>query len=164
MKFGILVTDNGTHSPEKWASAVADKIVSVAQTLEGEKLIAAQKLQLAVAEALVAHHDAHQKEIIADLATGTHFEKEIKHDPGSRADEAVADIQAAAKGTPWEHHFLNPETVAQIRFFIGQSLVDLAHVERLYYGDKNPGDEKAAAYKLNPTGILTIPASEILSA
>jgi hypothetical protein len=156
MRFGILITDHGTHSAEKWAAALADKIITIAQNLQGEKLIAAQKLQLAISELLVNHHSDHKDEITASLATGTHFETPIVHSPGDRGDQALADVQAAAKGTPWEKSFQDPEIVSQLKFLIGQSLVDLAHVERLDYADKNPDNALAQAYKASPSGILTL--------
>jgi hypothetical protein len=152
MQFGVLITHGGRHTPEKWASAAAERIVSVAQTLEGERLIAAQKLQLAVTEILEKHHADAQGDVQGSLASGNHYDPDVhpvffKHDPGPRLDQAVTDIQTAAAGTPWEAHFQHAETVEKLRHAVGQSLVDLAHVERLWHADENAGDASAQAYK-----------------
>ena len=148
MQIGILITNGGPHTPEKWASACAARLVELAPSLDGAKLIAAQKLQATVAEALVSHHEASRTDVRASLAADPdgHFAA-VAHNPGSRMETALAAVLACAKGTPWEAEFAAPANVERMRHAIGQSLVDLAHVERLHYADTNPRNAAASAYR-----------------
>lgn len=162
MKIGIIKTDNGEHSPEVMASACAGNIMNIDPSkMDGPRLMAAQRLELAIVEALVPHHAATRDATKAELQTDAtaHFARADLHDPGDRLEQAVADVQAAAAGTPWEDQFMHPEGVAVLRGRIGQFLVDMAHLERLYHRDRNPGDALAAAYAAQPTGIAVVPVS-----
>ncbi len=159
MKIGIIATDGGSHPPEKVAAACARQLVEIAPANnEGSRYVAALQLQLAIVEALTKHHADAQTKVRSALATdpAAHFTTGNLHDPGPRLDQAMADIQAASTGTPWEAEFAKPETIAAQRQVVGQSLVDIAHIERLWHADRNPGDALAAAYKAQPAGILML--------
>ena len=46
----VLITNNGTHSPEKWAVATAEHICPIdASAMSDDRLLAAKKLQVAIA-------------------------------------------------------------------------------------------------------------------
>jgi hypothetical protein len=159
MKIGIIKTDGGEHSPELMASVCAGQIMSIDPSkMAGPKLIAAQQLELAVTQALIRHHtgarDAVRDELKANAAA--HFARPDLHDPGARLDQALADVTAAAVGTPWESEFADETKRAAIRQVIGQFLVDMAHLERLYHADREPGDAAARAYRATPTGTAVI--------
>jgi hypothetical protein len=163
MKIGIIVTDGGPHSPEKMATACAGALLSFDPSkLDGTRLLAAQRLEMAVVEALVPHHasvmETTRNELIANSAA--HFAKGNLHDPGPALDEAVAAVLAAADATEWGPAFRDPDKLAQMRQVIGQFLVDSAHIERCWHSDRNPRDALAAAYKAAPAGILLAPMTE----
>jgi hypothetical protein len=155
MQFGILTTDNGTHTPEKWAANAASRIVSISPSASQEHQIAAQRLTFQIAEILLKHHEDAHGEITNTLISNADaaFEN-VTHDPGQRAKNAADQVIAAAKGTAWEEAFNKPEIAGPLHQIIGQSLVDLTHVERLHFSDKNPGHVAAAAYKLKYTAPL----------
>jgi hypothetical protein len=157
MQFGILTTNGGTHTPEKWASHCAGRIVAIGPDLDGVKLIQAQTLQAQIAAALVEHHAAVRDGTKAALASdpAAHFAQPELHDPGERLDAALAAVVGAAKGTPWEGDFADPEKVAMIRHAIGQSFVDVAHVERLHHSDRRLDDAAAQAYRAQFHGPRT---------
>lgn len=160
MRIGIIKTDNGEHSPELMASACAGEIMHIDPSkMDGPRLLAAQKLEVLVIEALVAHHaaarDMTKESLVADSAA--HFARSDLLDPGELLEQALSDVQSAARGTPWEAHFHDPDKVSAMRQVIGQFLVDMMHLERLYHRDRNPDDLHAKAYGENPTGIAVIP-------
>lgn len=160
MRIGVVKTDDGEHSSETLAAACASDIMSIdAAAMSTPRMLAARKLETAVIAALVPHHEAAQDTTKAELVTDpeAHFARSDLHDPGDRPDKALADIQAAARGTEWEAQFNDPEKAPAIRQLIGQYMVDTAHLERLYHRDRNPDDSHARAYGENPTGIAVIP-------
>jgi len=163
MRIGVIKTDGGEHSAETLAAACASDIVSIdAATMSTPRMLAARRLETAVIAALVPHHEAAQDATKAELAADpkAHFERTDLHDPGDWPAKALADIQAAAKGTEWEADFNHPGKAAGILHLIGQYLIDTMHLERLYHRDRNPDDSHAKAYGENPTGIAVVPLTE----
>lgn len=158
MKIGIIKTDNGMHSAELMASACAGQVMNIdPANMDGPRLLAAQKLEVAIVEALVPHHAAARDAVKAELAADAtaHFARSDLHDPGSVLDSAMSSVMDAAAGTPWEAEFT--EKKAEIRHRVGQFLVDMAHLERLYHRDANPTDALAKAYGDNPAGNVVVP-------
>jgi len=148
-----MTTDGGPHSPEKMATACAGAIVNIDPSkIDGARLIAAQRLEFAIVEALVKHTSDAQTETRSSLANdpAAHFARSDLNDPGQRLDEAMNDVQAVADGTEWGEQFREPDKAAAIRQVIGQYLVDISHIERLWHADRNPSDTMAVAYK---TGV-----------
>jgi uncharacterized protein (DUF305 family) len=163
MRIGVIKTDGGEHSPELMASACAGEIMHIDPSkMGGPRLIAAQRLELKVVEALIAHHaaarDMTKESLAADSAA--HFARSDLLDPGELLEKAIADVQASAAGTPWEADFRDPAKASALRQVIGQFLVDMMHLERLYHRDRNPDDLQAKAYGENPTGVAVIPLTE----
>lgn len=159
MRIGVIITDGGKHSPEKFAMACAGNLIAIdVESLPGPRYISAQKLQLDIAEALIAPHASAQattrSELTADAAA--HFTRTDLHDPSKYLDQAVENVQAAASGTEWESLFLVPDAVERMRQVIGQYLVDLMHSERLWHARDNPDDRSAAAYVALPSGVIVV--------
>lgn len=156
-----LITQKGTHSPEKWAVATSEMICPIAvDPNEGDRALAAKKLQTAIAEALMPHHvKVHEGEHAGLKANGDdHFDKHP--DPTEYLDEAVDAVSAAAVGTPWETHFAGAEVRAAVRHQIGVMFVSHQDVERQHHADKNPGHAKAQAYKAARHGLPVAAESE----
>jgi hypothetical protein len=161
MKIGVIVTEGhqAEHPPEKLAMACVEALIEIPEANNsGLRYVAALKLKLACLDVLTRHHADAQTAVQTALAAdaAAHFAAGGLHDPGPRLDQAVAEFQAAAKGTEWEAQFSDPTTVEQVRACIGQSLVDIAHVSRLWHAVRNPSDKAAAAYVAQPTGIVDL--------
>jgi hypothetical protein len=152
MQVSVLTTDNGTHSPEKWAMATAGMIFPYDPATVGEHLIAAQKLQLAIAEALVPHHEdvqtAERDQLEADAAACYEAGQSIDH----HLDPAIEKVMAAAEGTPWEEHFAKPEVQDAVRQVLGSHFATAQHIERAHHAETNPS-EAAAVFKTRLSGV-----------
>lgn len=163
MNVGIIVTNNGEHSPEKLALACAEKLMEIDPAMmDGDRVMAALKLKMDVMEALMPHMKNAAAQTKAEIHNDAkaHFSRADLHDPGERLNEVVSHIKEAAQGTPWQDQFNSRESDAIMRSVVGQFLVDTAHLERLYHADRNPDDEHAAAYKAAPTGIAVLPMAQ----
>lgn len=142
----ILVTNGGSHPPEKWAMTTAEQVFDIGSSVAGDRLIQAQKLQLAIAEALMPHYIKAQADERSTLA------KDAKnvlspHDLDAYLDKAMKDVVSAAKGTMWESHFANPDVQTAAREVVGNNFITVMHVERLWHADHNPDCEFAQSYR-----------------
>ncbi len=149
MTVKVLATDHGPHPADKWAEATASMLVEIADHLSGERRAAAVKLQAAVIDILEGHHRTAQDGERAKLAE--HGLDRLAHplDPEDHLslDEVVADIVAAAKGSPWEADFSKPEAVAHIRALVGEHLARNAWIERSWHADRNAQTDEAKAFR-----------------
>jgi len=135
MKVGILKTDGGPHSAEDWAMATAGMLLPM-DNLSGGKLLQAQRLQIAVAEALVPHHatvqNAEREHLLANGAN--HYD--VALGAGQDVDAAMTAVQAAGAGTPWEEHLKDPKVVAAMREVIHNHFMTAQHIERSWHKDR----------------------------
>lgn len=143
----ILITNGGTHSPEKWADTTAEHIFQVGSAVAGDRLIAAKKFQIQIAEILMPHHDAVQTDAKASLAANAQAHMTKAYDPLAKAEQATAEIVAAAKGTPWEDHFAKPEVQQVMVQEIGNHFATAEHIERSWHADRNPNTDAAKAFR-----------------
>lgn len=145
----ILVTDNGPHPPEKWAMTTAEMLVDIDPTnMDGPRLMQAQKLQLAVAEALVPHHTMVQSDEKSNIAANADHIS-TPHDVEQYLDRAVDDIVAASRDTLWAAHFAEPDVQSAIKQTLRSHFATAQHIERLWHADRNPSCEVAQQYKAN---------------
>lgn len=142
----ILVTNGGSHPPEKWAMTTAEQVFDIGSSVAGDRLIQAQKLQLAIAEALMPHYSQAQDDETSRLAEDA---KNVlsSHSVDAYLDAAMKDVVGAAKGTMWESHFADPDVQAAAREVIGSNFTTAMHVERLWHADRNPDCEFAQSYR-----------------
>jgi hypothetical protein len=149
MSTGILVTNGGPHSAEKWAEATASHIVDIADHIAGEKRGAAIKLQAAIIDMLTEHHTAIQVGERSSLQTVGHSRLQVALDPDDHLslDQVVADIIAAAKGTPWTAEFDDPEAAAHVKAVLFQHFTTSMHVERSWHADRNPSVPEAIQFR-----------------
>lgn len=152
MLTSILTTDHGTHSPEKWAMATANMVFPYDPVTVGEHLIAAQKLQIQIAEALMPHHEAVQTTERDHLEGDAAARYEAPHDVDATVDEAVGAVAAAARASPWAEHFAKSEVQAAMRDVIGSHLATAQHIERQHHAMHNPS-EAAAIFKTRLSGV-----------
>ena len=141
----ILITNGGPHPPEKWAMTTAERIFDIGSTVAGDRLIQAQKFQLAIAEVLLPHHNKVQ------IAERTKLDGNVKnllvpYDVTGFLDGIMKDITTVAKGTPWQDHFAKPAVMAAMREIVGGDIATSEHVERLWYADHHPDSAEAKSY------------------
>lgn len=139
---GILITDGGPHSAEKWAVATSERIFDITK-VAGERVIAAKKLQNTIAESMVRHHAEAQTREQAHLSTPESAKVRLAapyvadRDEATReAAEVIVDVQAAAKGSPWEAHWADPAVVAAASHIIAGDLMTVKDIERQWHSKK----------------------------
>src|ERR1019366_6519972 len=110
MEIGIMVTNGGPHPADKWAEVTASHIVTVADSLSGERRGAAIKLQSAVYDMLLGHHTTVQNGERAKIKEFgvARLQHDMTPDDHVNIDDVVAEIIAATVGTPWEEQFKYP--------------------------------------------------------
>jgi len=149
MSTGILVTNGGPHSADKWAEATASHIVDIADHIAGEKRGAAIKLQAAIIDLLTAHHTAVQVGERSALQTVGHPRLLAPLDPAHHLslDQVVAQIIAAAQGTPWEAECNAADTADYLYALLKQHFATSMHIERSWHADRNPGAPESIQFR-----------------
>ena len=149
MSTGILVTNGGPHSADKWAEATASHIVDIADHIAGEKRGAAIKLQAAIIDLLTAHHTAVQVGERNSLQTVGHSRLQAPIEPADHLaiDQTVAEIVAAAQGTPWQVEFNTPEINDHLRALLKQHFSTSMHIERSWHADRNPTAPESVQFR-----------------
>ncbi len=143
----FLVTNNGTHPPEKWAMLIAETIFDLSETsMSGESLLKAQKMRVLIAECLVPHCTNTQNHEKDNLVKAKEHALS-PHEVDIYVNNAMNDIVAASKATPWENHFANVDVQHAAKFIIKQNFITIQHIERLWFADKNQGNVAAQTYK-----------------
>lgn len=133
MQLGILATDNGKHSVEKWAAHTASHIIQIASSAAGVAAIEARKLELKVIDVLEGHHQevmAHEQAKLKEIGVARHAQP---YDPEEFANTALAGFIAAAKGTRFEEHFANPETVLHVSKVLHEHFAASMDIERQWH-------------------------------
>jgi len=142
----VLITNGSSHTPDNWAIATAEQIVQADPSLVGDRLLAAEKLKISIAEVLSPHHARVQTDERSKLSKSADYILS-PHDAHDYIDEIIKDIVAAAKSTPWSAHFSKPEVQTAVRDVVLSHLQSSQHVERLWYADNNPDSHVAQSYK-----------------
>ena len=142
----ILITNNGVHSPEKWAMITAQSVFDIQSTVQEDRLIEAQKFQILLAEQLQTHHSAAQIEERTALANDAeHILKAFN--VSSYVEKMLQAVISVAKGTLWEAHFAMTAVQNAVREVSQDHLFTVHHIERLSHADKNPTCPHATQYK-----------------
>jgi hypothetical protein len=142
----ILITNNGVHSPEKWAMMSAQNIFNIQSTVQEDKLIEAQKFQILLAEQLQTHYnDAQIEERTALTNDAEHVLKAFA--VSSYVEKMLQAVISIAKGTLWEAHFAITSVQNAVREVLQDHLFTVHHIERLSHADKNPTCPHATQYK-----------------
>lgn len=142
----IMITNDGPHPAEKWAITTAEMIFPIDQSVDGERLMQARRLEQAIVEALVPHHSNHQHAERHALKEHGDAHLDVEHNPLSNAQQALSSIVSAAKGTPWEAHFLDAAVQHEVLQVIGNHMASAAHIERQWHCNRNPNSERARAW------------------
>lgn len=135
----ILKTDGGPHTPQQWAMATAMTLMPIDPSIVDSRLMAAQKLQVSIAESLVEHHSTVQESERAALAEkgDTRLTEDLGHQDA--VDAAMSHIVAAAAGTQWESHVNDPAVQEGMRRVLHEHFATVQHIERSWYKDRKTG-------------------------
>jgi len=164
MQVGILKTDGGPHSPDKWALATTGQIMQAVFSTSAGETAAARKFEIALLDILAPHHEKvqlHERGKIEE-----HGLDRLAHpvEPQLHCDAVVADIAAAALAAgsvtapdpdkPGEvktidlgAHFAKPDVQEALAGLIGAHFASAMDIERSWHADRNAGHPEAKAYR-----------------
>lgn len=144
---GVLITNDGDHSPTDWAMATADHLVHVTPGASADVVLEARKLEVAIASALVPHHDKVQTHERGHLAAKGDEHLATPLDPTQHVEEAVQAVIACAVGTRFEAKFREPAVQNMLRQQIASHFATSMHNARSWHVDRNPDGPNARAFK-----------------
>jgi hypothetical protein len=143
----ILITDGGPHPADKWAVVTAEHIFQIGPGVTGDKMLAAKKFQITIAEILMPHHQGVQDDAQVSLKADAVAHMATAYDPLAKAQAACAAIVSAAAATPWAEHFAKPEVQQAVIQEIGNHFATAEHIERSWHADRNPDTDAAKAFR-----------------
>lgn len=149
MEIGIMATNGGPHPADKWAETTASHIVTIADSLTGERRGAAIKLQAAIYDILLEHHTTVQsgeRDKIKEFGVAR-LQHDMTPNDHVNIDDAVADIVAATKGTAWEADFQKPDVQEYIKQVLSDHFMQNAFIERSWHSDRNSNTPEGAAFR-----------------
>lgn len=152
MIVGVLATDGGPHSAEKWAGATASQIIQIGADASGKQAAEARRLELQVLDILEkAHADLQAYERKRLTRDGT---ERLGFDivPEKHMDDPVALILAAAAASPFAEHFAREEVQAYVRSVVGSHFATSIHIERSWKADANPDCDRAREFRAKHHG------------
>lgn len=132
MQVSILKTDNSlTHTAEQWAMATASKLIEIDPKVVDERLVHAQKLQVAVMEALVAHHAKAMESERGQLAAKGDARLDEPVDPSAHVDEAMEALKSLTTLHPqWAAHLADPVSRDAVRDLLHNHFHTVHRIER----------------------------------
>ncbi len=156
MLTGIMVTDNGPHSPAQWAYGSASML------LEGIKVdphsprridleIAKDKIRPLLSEVFLVHHQKVQVLERQALSEGDHERLMAKLDASEHTDidQALLYTMGDVSNDPVE---IDKHVERMIRERIETDLKTSMHIERSWHADKHEDNIHAIAFKANYHG------------
>jgi len=138
---GILCTNGGTHSPEKWAAASAGQLIQIAAEATGEQAIAGRRLELQLLDILERHHKIVQdEEKLALKEEGVaHYEHPI--DVSNHVFDAFDEIMSSTKSSHFAEHFSDPIVQGHVLDVIRKDMQTIIEIERAWHKSKLLGME-----------------------
>ena len=147
--FGVLITNDGVHSPEKWAAATASHIVSIAHSVAGQERAAAVKLEASVIDILEKHHGIVQAgERSAIITDSSRLAKELDANEHTEVEAVASEIISATNGTAWQIECGTEDFKAALVHLLKSHLHTNMHIERSHHADKNPDCPHGQAFKV----------------
>jgi hypothetical protein len=162
MQVGVMITNGGPHSADKWAATTASQLMDSVFSAEAQQTIGAKTFELELLKILSPHHDKvhkHERDKIEE-----HGMDRLAHpiDPREHCAEVVSAIAEAAKqigkmdvpdgngGTKTVDlgaHFAQPEVQEKLAGLIGSHFATSMDIERSWHADRNANDPVAQAYR-----------------
>lgn len=144
---GVMITNGGTHSPEKWAAMTAGQIIQIGEQATGTAVAHARKMELKVLDILEdAHREVQEREKEALAQVGPQYLLQ-DIDPSRYVEKPVIKIIEASAGSPYERHFALEEVKIYLRNLLRQHFGTAMHVERSTFADQIPDNPLAKIYK-----------------
>lgn len=109
----VLITNGGNHTPETWARETADSLIVIDDGLEGVKRQEAVTLRQKIARTLLDSFAAVKAKSLAS---------EIEQISAG----AIRSVFDAAKGSPWEVYFYEPNTRSAMALTIRRNIMTAA--------------------------------------
>jgi hypothetical protein len=146
MNVGCMITNGGTHPPEKWASVTAKQIIDIGASAPETLLREAYAFQAKLEQILTEHHRLAQGHERSALATEGSKRLAVPIDTGGHVPDALEDVLAAARGTSFAGHFAKPEVQAYLARLLHEHTHHIMHIERSWHADAHPDHEQAKAF------------------
>jgi hypothetical protein len=153
MRVGIMSTNHGTHSPEKWAAETAAQLVDVIH-IEPTSIvfdamsIAKAQFEADLAIALVDSHVEVSTDETDALNEGSLDRLNQPLVPGDdHLNQAVDKVLQIADKSMFASHFRKPEVKVFVRSTVGSHFVTVRHIHRSWHADKHPEAPQAQAYR-----------------
>jgi hypothetical protein len=158
MQVGILTTDGGPHSADKWALTTTGQILQAVFSTAASETAAARKFEIALLDILAPHHEKVQTHERGKIAEHGMYRLGHPVDPREHCGAVVAEIVAAAhaagsvtdaKGEEIDlgAHFDKPEVQAALAGLIGAHFASAMDIERSWHADRNAHHPEAKAYR-----------------
>jgi hypothetical protein len=150
MRVGIMVTNHGSHPPEKWAAESAQQIADIiviepSSPAYDAMLQAKSKLTSDLEAALVKDFTDVQDEAKATLAKDG--DKALNTPIENDLDGAVATVLAVTDASIFASHYRKPEVQAFIKSTLHSHFTSVKQIERSWHADKNPNTPEAKAFR-----------------
>ena len=136
MQVGFLITNGGTHSPEKWSATSCEQIIKIAANAAGEQAVAGRRLELKLLDVLERHHGILQEEEKDCLS---HYGTDRYDHPiniKNHVNETFDEVLAASKGSPFENHFMQKAVQEHVREVIRKDMQSIVEIERSWHKDQ----------------------------
>jgi hypothetical protein len=135
---GVMITNGGKHSPEKWSMATAATLIWIDPTLDGPEAMAGEKLRIAIAEALIPHHTSVQeRERAALTADAGACHASSRYSADEHVQAACEAVVGCVVGTQWEAAMTNAQAVANMVQIIQEHFASSRDIERGWHIDEN---------------------------
>lgn len=151
VQLGIMISNGGAHPADKWAEQATEAILALLEDNNPDDsspgAVAARQAKRDLRPVLFGTLNGCFEKVKRD--EGAHLRK-IKtadeahshawggHDP--EPYKAVMEVvNEALSKTPWAGHFAQPHVQAVLWSIVGQTMVDLMHIERRYHHDNLTG-------------------------
>lgn len=141
---GILITSGDSHSADQWAVVTAEHIWPINPAVEGDRLMAARKIQNAIVDLLVPHFQSQIASEKANLQADGNARLNADFDTAGETDSAYAEICTALSGTPWESKPQDPEWERIMKGELRVQFNTVQHIERQWHCHRNPAPETDA--------------------
>lgn len=139
---GIMITNGGPHSAEKWAFTTGEMLFPIDSNVAGDRLIAAKKVQLAIIEALIPHHDVNMTNERNQLSSSGDIALDLPYSPEQEMQRAFNSIVSILKTSPWAYKAVDPEWEKAVKEILASHFATSQNIERQWHCHRS-GSEKA---------------------
>lgn len=139
---GVMVTNGGPHSAEKWALVTGEMIFPIDQVTHGDRLILARKTQIEIIEALEGHHRGNIEDERAKMSDDR---LDADYEPDDAADQALEEIAEIVARTPWAEKSKDPAWRKAVGDILRSHFATAQNVERQWHC-RSSGTPRAKAW------------------